>query len=92
MVQVVALPGGRAASYEVIESGRPALMFAGGPGFMASYMNGDAELVSDVLCSYLMDPHGSGLSTPPADAADYSPEGTPASTNRYARRRHCRKW
>ena len=75
MVQVVALPGGRAASYEVIGSGRPALMFAGGPGFTASYMNGDAELVSDVLCSYLIDPHGSGLSTPPADAADYSPEG-----------------
>jgi pimeloyl-ACP methyl ester carboxylesterase len=50
-------------------------MFAGGPGFSAAYMNGDAELLSDVLCSYLIDPHGSGSSTPPADAADYSPEG-----------------
>jgi proline iminopeptidase len=38
-------------------------------------MNGDAELLSDVLCSYLIDPHGSGSSTPPGDAADYSPEG-----------------
>lgn len=52
MIQVVALPGGRAASYEVIGSGRPALMFAGGPGFSAAYMNGDAELLSDVLCAY----------------------------------------
>jgi pimeloyl-ACP methyl ester carboxylesterase len=75
MMQVVALPGGRAASYEVIGGGWPALMFAGGPGFSASYMNGDAELLSDVLCSYLIDPHGSGSSTPPADTADYSPEG-----------------
>ena len=75
MTQIVALPGGRAASYEVIGSGRPALMFAGGPGFTASYMNGDAELLSEVLCSYLIDPHGSGSSTPPADPAHYSPEG-----------------
>jgi proline iminopeptidase len=75
MTQVVALPGGRAASYQVVGGGRPALMFAGGPGFSASYMNGDAELLADVLCSYLVDPHGSGSSTPPADAADYSPEG-----------------
>ena len=71
----VALPGGRVASYQVIGSGRPALMFAGGPGFAASYMTGDAELLSDTLQSYLIDPHGSGSSTPPADPADYSPEG-----------------
>src|ERR1022692_1777617 len=75
MTEAVGLPGGRAASYEVIGSGRPALMFAGGPGFSAAYMTGDAELLSDVLCSYLIDPHGSGSSTPPADPADYSPEG-----------------
>jgi pimeloyl-ACP methyl ester carboxylesterase len=71
----VALPGGRVASYQVIGSGRPALMFAGGPGFAASYMTGDADLLSDTLQSYLIDPHGSGTSTPPADPADYSPEG-----------------
>ena len=47
----------------------------GGPGFSAAYMNGDAELLSDVLHSYLIDPHGSGSSTPPANPADYSPEG-----------------
>ena len=71
----VALPGGRTASYEVIGNGRPALMFAGGPGFSAAYMNGDAALLSDVLCSYLIDPPGSGLSTPPAKASGYSAEG-----------------
>ena len=69
----VASPGGRVASYQVIGSGRPALMFAGGPGFAASYMTGDADLLSDTLQSYLIDPHGSGTSTPPADPADYSP-------------------
>lgn len=71
----VALPDGRVASYQVIGSGRPALMLAGGPGFAAAYMTGDAELLSDTLQSYLIDPHGSGSSTPPADPADYSPEG-----------------
>jgi len=71
----VALRGARVASYQVIGSGRPALMFAGGPGFAASYMTGDAELLSDALQSYLIDPHGSGSSTPPADPANYSPEG-----------------
>lgn len=92
MTQIVALPRGRTASYEVIGSGRPALMFAGGPGFSAVYMNGDGELLSDALCSYLIDPHGSGSSTPPANPADYSAEGTPDSTNRCARRWHCRPW
>jgi proline iminopeptidase len=71
----VALPGDRVASYQVIGSGRPALMFPGGPGFAASYMTVDAELLSDTLQSYLIDPHGSGSSTPPADPAGYSPEG-----------------
>ena len=34
-------------------------------------MNGDATLLSDVLCSYLIDPHGSGSSTPPARPDGY---------------------
>ncbi len=75
MTQIVGLPGGRTASYKIMGTGRPALMFACGPGFSASYTNGVAELLSDELCSYLIDPHGSGSSTPPASAADYSPEG-----------------
>ena len=75
MTRIVALPGGRSASYEIIGTGRPALMFAGGPGFSAAYMSGDAGLLSDVLCSYLIDPHGSGSSTPPVSPAGYSPEG-----------------
>ena len=75
MTHIVALSGGRTASYEIIGTGRPALMFAGGPGFSAAYMNGDATLLSDVLSCYLIDPHGSGSSTPPASPAGYSPEG-----------------
>jgi proline iminopeptidase len=73
--EIIALPGGRTASYDIIGDGRPALMFAGGPGFSAAYMNGDAELLSDALRSHLIDPHGSGSSTPPAGPAGYSPEG-----------------
>ena len=75
MTEVVALPGGRTASYTITGNGRPALMFAGGPGFTAACMSGDAELLSDLLRSHLIDPHGSGSSTPPTDPAAYSPEG-----------------
>ena len=75
MTGIVALPGGRTASYEIIGSGRPALMFAGGPGFPGCLHERRRGLLSDVLCSYLIDPHGSGSSTPPASPADYSPEG-----------------
>ncbi len=75
MTEIAGLPDGRVASYQVVGRGRPTLMFAGGPGFSASYMNADAELFSDTLRSYLIDPHGSGSSTPPADPADYSPQG-----------------
>jgi proline iminopeptidase len=71
----VELAGGRQATYEVIGEGRPSLMFAGGPGLAAEYMRGDAELFAPDLKSYLIDPHGSGGSSPPATTADYSPEG-----------------
>lgn len=75
MVEVVALPGGRRASYQVVGSGRPTLMFPGGPGFGADYMRPDAELLADRLQSFLIDPHGSGQSSPPDDPSAYTPEG-----------------
>jgi proline iminopeptidase len=50
-------------------------MLPGGPGFAAAYMRGDAELFADTLQSFLIDPHGSGDSTPPREAAEYSPDG-----------------
>lgn len=71
----VSLPGGRRASYEIVGTGKPTLMLPGGPGFAASYMRPDAELFADSLQSFLIDPHGSGASTPPAAPSDYSPEG-----------------
>jgi len=73
--QRIALPGGRQASYEVVGSGRPTLMFPGGPGFSGSYMRPDADLLADELCVYLIDPHGSGDSTAPATQDGYSPGG-----------------
>ena len=91
MRQIVALPGGRAASYELTGSGRPALMFGGGPGFSAAYMNGDAELLSDVLCSYLIDPHGSNIPLLRLIPLTTRPRGTPASTSRSGRRWGYRK-
>jgi proline iminopeptidase len=75
MDQVVGLSDGRQASYQVIGQGRPTMMLPGGPGFGAEYMRGDAELFADTLQSYLIDPHGSGRSSPPGDPMAYSPEG-----------------
>ena len=66
-VQALKLSDAREATYEVVGEGRPTLMLPGGPGFAAEYMRRDAELFSDVLQSYLIDPHGSGGSTPPTN-------------------------
>jgi pimeloyl-ACP methyl ester carboxylesterase len=73
--QTVELGGGRRATYEVIGHGEPALMLPGGPGLAASYMRTTAELLADTWRSYLLDPHGSGGSSPPVSPAQYSPEG-----------------
>ena len=74
-MQTVELEGGRQATYEVVGTGLPTVMLPGGPGYAAAYMLGNARLFADVLQSHLIDPHGSGGSTAPADPADYSPEG-----------------
>jgi pimeloyl-ACP methyl ester carboxylesterase len=65
------LGGGRRATYEVVGTGAPMMMFAGGPGLAASYLRTAAELMADRFECYLVDPHGSGGSTPPTEAAAY---------------------
>ncbi len=69
------LDGGRQASFEVVGEGVAALMLPGGPGLSARYMRSTAELLHAWFASYLVDPHGSGGSSAPADSASYSPEG-----------------
>lgn len=56
---------------EVIGSGEPMLFFMGGPGLPARLSRADAELFADTFATYLIDPHGSGGSTPPADPSGY---------------------
>jgi proline iminopeptidase len=73
--QVVELSQGRQATYEVVGRGRPLLMFVGGPGFPAAFIRPDAELLSDAFACYLIDPHGSGGSSPPPNATAYDHEG-----------------
>jgi pimeloyl-ACP methyl ester carboxylesterase len=67
----VELPGGGRAAYEVIGDGEPLLYFQGGPGFSANLLRDDAALLSDRFAVHLIDPHGSGGSTPPADPSAY---------------------
>jgi proline iminopeptidase len=61
------------------------LLFMGGPGFAADMMIGFAELLSDRFTCYLIDPHGSGGSTPPSDPSDYSADGHARFYNDVAR-------
>src|SRR5436190_16769057 len=74
-MSVQSLGARRQVTFDVIGDGRVALMFPGGPGLAGAYMRGDAVLFADVLRSHLLDPHGSGGSTPPEDHSQYSPEG-----------------
>jgi pimeloyl-ACP methyl ester carboxylesterase len=67
----VELSGGRRATYEIVGTGAPMMMIAGGPGLAASYLRTAAELMPDGFECYLVDPHGSGGSTPPSEAAAY---------------------
>jgi proline iminopeptidase len=67
----VDLGDGRHAAYEVIGDGVPLLYFQGGPGFSAALLRQDAELLADHFAVYLIDPAGSGDSTPPRDSSQY---------------------
>ena len=67
----VDLGGGREASYEVIGAGPPLLYFQGGPGFSAALLRPEAQLLADHFAVYLIDPAGSGESTPPSDSSQY---------------------
>lgn len=72
----VQISEGRVATYEVIGGGgEPLLSFVGGPGLSAKLMRQDAELFAEHFRCYLIDPHGSGGSTPPQDETSYDPAG-----------------
>jgi len=75
-VRTVRLDDGREATYEVLGEGEPALWFEGGPGFNAAMGRADCELLADRFAFYLVDAHGTGGSTPPADRRDYRAAGT----------------
>jgi proline iminopeptidase len=67
----VDLGEGRHAAYEVIGSGAPLFYFQGGPGFSAALLRPEAELLAEDFRVYLIDPAGSGGSTPPSDPSLY---------------------
>jgi proline iminopeptidase len=69
--ETVELPGGGRAAYEVIGDGEPLVYLQGGPGFSANLLRDDAGLLTDRFAVHLIDPHGSGGSTPPADPSAY---------------------
>src|SRR5437763_16561614 len=74
--ETVSLPGGAQATYEVIGNGEPLFYFQGGPGDSASLLRDDAELLADRFAVYLIDPPGTGGSTPAHDPSDYDQQRT----------------
>ena len=75
LAQRLDLGQGRRASYEVIGEGPPLFYFQGGPGFSAALLREEAELLADRFSVYLVDPFGSGDSTPPRDPSEYDHVG-----------------
>jgi pimeloyl-ACP methyl ester carboxylesterase len=73
--QVVELGGGRRATYGVIGEGRPLLYFTGGPGENAAILKEDARLLAGSFAVHLIEPPGSGGSSPPANPYGYDPTG-----------------
>jgi proline iminopeptidase len=71
LTSIVELGGGRRAAYEVIGDGEPLLYFQGGPGLSAAPLRDDARLLADRFAVHLIEPHGSGGSTAPADPSRY---------------------
>jgi pimeloyl-ACP methyl ester carboxylesterase len=69
--QQVDLGDGRRAADEAIGDGPPLFCFQGGPGLSAALVRPEAELLADRFSVYLVDPAGSGGSTPPSDPAQY---------------------
>jgi pimeloyl-ACP methyl ester carboxylesterase len=67
----IELAEGRRASYETVGGGEPLLCFPGGPGFPALIVKEDAELLADRFEVFLIDPPGTGASTPEPRRADY---------------------
>jgi proline iminopeptidase len=67
----VDLRDGRRAAYEVVGDGAPLLYFQGGPGFSAALLRREAQLLADRFAVHLIDPPGSGGSTPPGDPSQY---------------------
>jgi pimeloyl-ACP methyl ester carboxylesterase len=71
----VRLADGRMATYEVLGSGEPLLSFVSGPGMPARFMRPNVRLFAERFTFYLIDPHGSGGSTPPREDDPYGHEG-----------------
>ena len=69
--RTVDLGHGRQATIEILGDGPPMLWFEGGPGLPARMSRPDAALLADTFSVYLIDPHGSGGSTPPAETSQY---------------------
>jgi proline iminopeptidase len=69
---IIGLEDGRVAEFDLVGEGAPLLWFEGGPGLNASLGRTDVEaLPAGRFAGYLIEPPGSGRSTPPPDPQGY---------------------
>jgi pimeloyl-ACP methyl ester carboxylesterase len=77
-VETIELGEGRRATYEVVGEGEPAIWFEGGPGFNAALGRGDCEVLAGRFRCHLVDPPGTGGTTPQREPRGYGLRGTAA--------------
>lgn len=63
----LSLPSGAEVTYRIVGSGPPIIGMPGGPGMSSSYLYSFAEPLLDSLAWHLVDPPGTGGSTPSDD-------------------------
>lgn len=74
LANILELPDGRLAEWEASGDGPPLLWIEGGPGLPAHLARPEAALLADTFRVHLVNPPGSGRSTPPATPKGYSLE------------------
>lgn len=72
LADVLELPGGRIAEWEVVGDGPPLLWIEGGPGLPAHLARPEAELLAGMFRVHLVNAPGCGRSTAPVTPEGYS--------------------
>jgi len=71
LAEILTLEDGRTVEWEAVGDGPPLIWVEGGPGLWSHLARPDAELISDLFRSHLVNAPGCGRTSPPADISGY---------------------